>query len=87
MLSMSLVSVQHRECTLEALLVREPDAMRVVGLKRTKFRAEVEAGRIATVKIGSARLFPVDGLRDYVRRLVQSGEPQTEREHPPESVR
>jgi len=57
---------------LEALLVRESDAMRVVGLKRTKFRAEVDAGRIATVKIGTARLFPVDGLRDYVRRLVEA---------------
>jgi hypothetical protein len=57
---------------LEALLVREPDAMRAVGLKRTKFQAEVLAGRIASVKIGSARLFPVDGLRSYVSRLVEA---------------
>jgi hypothetical protein len=65
---------------LEALLVREPDAMRVVGLKRTKFRAEVGAGRIATVKIGSARLFPVDGLRDYVRRLVDAAAREQDRQ-------
>lgn len=59
---------------MEALLVREPDAMRVVGLKRTKFRAEVDAGRILAVKIGSARLYPVTGLRDYVQRLLESAE-------------
>ena len=57
---------------MEALLVREADAMWAVGLKRTKFRAEVDAGRIAAVKIGSARLYPVSGLHEYVRRLVES---------------
>jgi hypothetical protein len=59
---------------LEVLLVREPDAMQAVGLKRTKFRAEVDAGRIPAVKIGSARLYPVGGLRDYVGRLVESAD-------------
>ena len=81
---------EYRRYTLEALLIRESDAMRMLGLKRTKFRAEVNAGRITTVKIGSARLFPVDGLRDYVRRLVAAAEhgagppsvPGTRRERP-----
>jgi hypothetical protein len=80
MLWMSLKSVQHRRCTLETLLVREPDAMRAVGLKRTKFRAEVGAGRILSVKVGSARLFPVDGLRDYVCRLVSAAEREPDRQ-------
>ena len=59
---------------MEALLIREPDAMQAVGLKRTKFRAEVNAGRIMAVKIGGARLYPVTGLHDYVRRLVESAQ-------------
>ena len=58
---------------MEPLLVREPEARKALGgISRTKLWELSSSGQLESIKIGSARLFPVDALRKFVneRRLA-----------------
>ncbi len=53
----------------ERLMVREPEARALLGgMGRTPFLERVYSGDIPSVKIGRARYFSVEALREWVRR-------------------
>ena len=54
---------------LAPLAIREPEAIRITGLGRSKFLEEVYRGNIPSVKVGRARLYPVRGLETWLQRL------------------
>ena len=51
------------------LLLRPEEAAEVLGIGRSKLYELLAAGRIESVRIGSSRRVPVEGLHDYVQRL------------------
>lgn len=58
---------------MEKLLHPVPDALRLLSLGRTKFYAEVAAGRVRVVKAGGKTLVPQSELDRYVRdRLAEA---------------
>lgn len=58
---------------MEKLLHPVPDALRLLSLGRTKFYAEVAAGRVRTIKAGKKTLVPQSELDRYVRdRLAEA---------------
>ncbi|CCF83360.1 helix-turn-helix domain-containing protein [Nitrolancea hollandica] len=52
----------------ERLMVREPEALEMLGIGRTTFLQLVYAGDIPSVKIGRSRCYSVEALREWVRR-------------------
>ena len=54
---------------IEPITVRIPDACRMLGIRRTKFYELIAEGQIRTVKLGSATLVPVEGIKALVSRL------------------
>ena len=58
--------------TVEPLLLGVPAALRVTGLGRSKLLSLVASGDIPSVKIGSRRLIPLAGLREWVERQCQT---------------
>jgi len=58
----------------DPLLVPVPEARRQLGnISTRKLALMVRAKEIPSVKIGSRRLFPLDGLRKYVADRVEGG--------------
>lgn len=55
---------------MTALLHRIPEAGEVLGIGRTKVYELLEAGELASVKIGKRRLIPHESLVAYVARLT-----------------
>lgn len=59
----------------EALLVPEPEARRLLGgISRRKLALMVAAGEIPSAKIGTRRLFPIEGLKAYVASQTEGGQ-------------
>jgi hypothetical protein len=57
------------------LLVPGPEARRLLGgISQRKLALMVAAGEVPSIKIGSRRLFPLDGLRRYVADRSEGGE-------------
>jgi len=54
---------------IEPITVRIPDACRMLGIRRSKFYELIAEGEIRTLKLGSATLVPVEGIKALVRRL------------------
>jgi excisionase family DNA binding protein len=48
------------------LAVRPKQAAEMVGLSLSQIWREIDAGRLRTAKAGSARLVPVDALREWL---------------------
>lgn len=55
--------------SFEPITVRIPEACRMLGIGRSKFYELITEGEIQTLKLGSATLVPLDGLRAFVARL------------------
>lgn len=56
------------------LLVPEPEARRLLGgISRRKLALMVAAGEVPSTKIGTRRMFPIDGLRAYVAARTEGG--------------
>lgn len=51
----------------DPISVRIPVAVQMTGISRTKLYALIKDGQIATVKIGTATLIPVEGLRAFIK--------------------
>jgi len=56
---------------IEPITVRIPDACRMLGIRRSKFYELIAEGEIRTLKLGSATLVPVEGIKALVRRLEE----------------
>ena len=54
---------------IEPITVRIPDACRMLGIRRSKLYELIAEGEIRTLKLGSATLVPVEGIKALVRRL------------------
>jgi hypothetical protein len=54
---------------MEPLAISIPAAAAACGMGHTRFREEVAAGRVKTVRIGSRRLITAQSLQDYVALL------------------
>lgn len=61
--------MQHNE----PLLYREQDALKVLGLGRTKLRQLLVSGEIPSFHVGRARLIPADGVRAWIDGHLQEG--------------
>lgn len=57
--------------TVEAVLLRVPDAMKVLGLGRTTIYELIRSGRLRSVREGASRLIPVDAIAAYKALLEQ----------------
>jgi excisionase family DNA binding protein len=57
------------EDRIEPITVRVPDACRMLGIGRSKLYELIAEGEIPTLKLGSATLLPVAGIRAFVARL------------------
>ena len=55
-------------------LYRIPEAMRLLSLSRSVIYNQIRAGRLRSVKEGSARLIPADAIADYVALLEAEAE-------------
>ncbi len=53
---------------MESLLVRPPEAARILGLSRTVLYEHLSSGSLPSLKVGAARLIAVDDLRAWVER-------------------
>ena len=53
---------------MEPLLLRPAEAAKALSLSRSKVYELLLTGEIASVKVGAARLIPVDGLRAWMER-------------------
>ena len=64
------------EPTITPILLRVPDAARVLGIGRSMTYALIAAGEIEVVHIGSVIRVPLDGLESFVeqRRATRSGD-------------
>lgn len=51
--------------------MRIPDACRMLGIRRSKFYELIAEGEIRTLKLGSATLVPVEGIKELVARLKE----------------
>jgi excisionase family DNA binding protein len=51
---------------IERLALSVPEALRAMGIGRTRFYDEVGAGRIRIVKSGRRTLVPVSSLREFM---------------------
>ena len=58
----------------EKALYRIPEAMRLLGLSRSVIYNLIRAGRLRSVKEGSARLIPAEAIADYVALLKAEAE-------------
>lgn len=59
---------------IEPITVRIPDACRMLGIRRSKFYELIAEGEIRTLKLGSATLVPVEGIRAFVGRLAHASQ-------------
>ncbi|RJL29953.1 helix-turn-helix domain-containing protein [Bailinhaonella thermotolerans] len=57
-------------------LYRIPDAMEVLGLRRTVIYELIRSGRLRSVKEGRARLIPASAIADYIALLEREAEVQ-----------
>ena len=55
----------------EKLMLDIDESARMVGLGRSKWLAELYAGRCVSVKVGRRRLIPRQALLDYIEKLRQ----------------
>jgi excisionase family DNA binding protein len=55
-------------------LYRVTEAMRLLSLSRSVIYNQIRAGRLRSVKEGSARLIPADAIADYVALLEAEAE-------------
>ncbi len=55
-------------------LYRIPEAMRLLSLSRSVIYNQIRAGRLRSVKEGTARLIPADAITDYVALLEAEAE-------------
>ena len=55
-------------------LYRIPEAMRLLSLSRSVIYNQIRAGRLRSVKEGTARLIPADAIADYVALLEAEAE-------------
>ncbi|PRY00433.1 helix-turn-helix domain-containing protein [Allonocardiopsis opalescens] len=55
-------------------LYRLPDAMKILGLRRSKIYGLMNSGRLRSVKEGRARLIPSSAIREYVNLLEKEAE-------------
>lgn len=53
----------------EKLMLDVDESAHMVGLGRTKWLAELYAGRCLSVKIGRRRLIPRQAILEYIERL------------------
>jgi excisionase family DNA binding protein len=56
----------------QRILVRVVEAAEMLSLGRSKTYALVQAGEIPSVKIGGSVRIPVDALKDWLRKHVES---------------
>ncbi|WP_044660558.1 helix-turn-helix domain-containing protein [Sphingobium sp. YBL2] len=56
---------------IEPITVRIPDACRMLGIRRSKLYELIAEGEIRILKLGSATLVPVEGIRELVARLKE----------------
>ncbi len=62
------------EETLPARLLTVREAVRVLGISRSTVYALMKGGKLASVKIGRARRFPVEAIDEYLAGLpIQLG--------------
>jgi excisionase family DNA binding protein len=59
---------------------RRPEAAHVLGIGRTRVFALIKAGRLQSVKLGSARFITAETLRAFVRELEQEATRQADGE-------
>ncbi len=55
-------------------LYRIPEAMRLLSLSRSVIYNQIRAGRLRSVKEGTARLIPADAITEYVALLEAEAE-------------
>ncbi len=51
---------------MEPIAVRPAEAARALGLSRTALYSILSTGELESIKVGSSRLIPVEGLRKFV---------------------
>lgn len=59
----------------DAILLRDADAGRVLGIGKTKVRELIASGELRSVRIGRRLLVPRPAIADYIERLLE-GESQ-----------
>lgn len=55
-------------------LYRVPEVMRLLSMSRSVIYNQIRAGRLRSVKEGSARLIPADAIAEYVALLEAEAE-------------
>lgn len=63
------LALPERDVSVEPLLYRVSDAMRVLSMSRTVIYDLIRAGRLRTVKQGRTRLIPASAIAEYVALL------------------
>ena len=53
---------------MDPLLLRPSDAARALAMSRTSLYALLATGELESIKVGAARLIPVEALRAFVDR-------------------
>ena len=65
---------------MEQLMYRPAEAAHVLGIGRTRIFALIKAGRLQSVKLGSARFITAEALRAFVHELEQESSGQADAE-------
>ncbi|MFF1340747.1 helix-turn-helix domain-containing protein [Streptomyces sp. NPDC058290] len=63
------LATPERGAAAAPLLLKVPEAMRVLSLSRTVIYELIRAGRLRAVNEGRARLIPVSAINEYVALL------------------
>lgn len=63
---------QAQFLAVEALAVRPQRAADLLGVSRPTIYNLMDAGELASFKVGSARRIPVDALRGYIARRLDA---------------
>ena len=67
------MSTRKTEATIEPLAVRARQAARMLGIGERKLWELTNQGEIPHVRAGRVVLYPVDGLRDWLRTQAARG--------------
>jgi excisionase family DNA binding protein len=60
---------------VDKMLFTPPEAAQALGVSRSTIYVLMASGDVPSVRIGSSRRIPVDGLRRYVGALTGKGTP------------
>jgi excisionase family DNA binding protein len=60
---------------VDRLLLRPIEAAEAIGVGRSKIYELLAAGELPSIRIGGSVRVPVDGLRDWIARQLESQKP------------